>query len=155
MDKLKTYWPLIALLGISVLFGLAMSGGRPVLFMHASMGFALIIFATLKIFTPSKFADGFAMYDLLAKHFRPYAYVYPYIELALGFAWLLVFRPVETAWATIAVFGFGAVGVLLAIKNKLNVNCACMGNVLQVPLSTVTLWEDMLMIGMSIALLQS
>jgi len=153
MDQVKKYWPLIVLISVSALMAGILGRTNPNLLMHAFMGFSLILFATLKLFNPSKFADGFQMYDLLARYFRPYAYIYPLLELALGIAWFTFLEPKYTAWATIALFGFGAIGVLIAIKNKLNVNCACMGNVLQVPLSTVTLFEDFLMIGMSAAML--
>lgn len=153
MQEVKKYWPLIVLFLVAIIFGGVMSRGIPPIWMHASMGFALIMFATLKLFNPSKFADGFQMYDMLAKNFRPYAYVYPLIELALGFAWAIIYQPYYTAWATIVIFSIGLIGVLFAIHKGLNVNCACMGNVLQVPLSTVTVWENMLMITMSIIML--
>lgn len=147
---MKNYWPLAVLVGVSALAGFAIAPLSIDAWMHAFMGVALIIFASLKLFNPSKFADGFQMYDLLAKPFRPYAYVYPYIELFLGLAWLAQVQAlVWVYWATVIVFGFGALGVLFALKRGLNVNCACMGNVLNVPLSHVTLGEDVAMIAMS------
>jgi hypothetical protein len=51
------------------------------------------------------------------------------------------------------VFTFGAVGVVLALRRGLDIACPCMGNVLSVPLSTVTLTEDVLMVAMAIMLL--
>jgi hypothetical protein len=54
---------------------------------------------------------------------------------------------------TILILGAGAVGVILALRKGLNVRCACMGTVLNVPLSTVTLTEDLGMVAMSVLLL--
>jgi hypothetical protein len=51
------------------------------------------------------------------------------------------------------VFSFGSVGVLHAIKNKLDINCPCMGTILNVPLSTVTLSEDIIMVLMAVYML--
>ncbi len=113
--------------------------------MHGFMGVALCIFASLKLFTPDKFKAGFQKYDLLAQNVPAYGYVYPYIELALGLAYLGHIAPDATYVATIAVFAFSALGVGVALKRGHNVNCACMGNVLSVPLSTVTLFEDVVM----------
>lgn len=39
----------------------------------------------------------------------------------------------------------GAIGVVLVLRKGLDIACPCMGNVLSVPLSTVTLSEDGLM----------
>lgn len=107
----------------------------------------------LKIFHPSHFADGFQMYDLIAKKFRGYAYIYPYIELALGLAYLSFFHPHLTYSITVLVMGISALGVTKALRNGLKVNCACMGTILSVPLSTVTLTEDIVMGAMALLML--
>ena len=98
------------------------------------------------------FADGFQMYDLLAKRFRPYAVAYPFIELTLGLAYLTFWRPTTVYAATIVVLGFGALGVINALRRGLDIECACMGTVLQVPLSTVALAEDLGMVLMALAM---
>jgi hypothetical protein len=117
--------------------------------MHDFMGFFLTQFALLKLFDLPGFADGFQMYDLLAKPFRPYALAYPFIELALGLGFLAGWRPAILYPATVVVLGFGALGVARALLKGLDVNCACMGNILKVPLSTVALVEDLGMAAMA------
>jgi hypothetical protein len=152
----KTYWPLFALIGIAVLAASALTHGQRAGFhgwMHFFMGFFLCQFAMLKLFQPNQFADGFQMYDLVAKKARAYAYVYPYIELALGLAYLSFISPVLVYLVTIVVMGVGAIGVLKALKTGLKVNCACMGTILNVPLSTVTLTEDIGMGAMALLML--
>ena len=153
---IKDYWPLAALILITAVSAGAITfsvAGGFMAWMHYFMGLFLMVFAMLKIFTPSAFADGFQMYDLLAKRSRPYAYIYPYIELALALGYLSFAFPTVVSTATIIVMMFGAVGVIKALRKGLDINCPCMGSVLSVPLSTVTLTEDFGMAGMALIML--
>jgi hypothetical protein len=126
---------------------------NPARALHAFMGFFLVVFALLKLFDLSGFADGFQMYDLLAHHVRLYAVIYPFLELTLGLAYLAFWRPVVVYIATVMLLGFGALGVIVALRRHLDVNCACMGTTLKVPLSTVALVEDLGMALMAAAML--
>ncbi len=150
----RDYLPLVALIAVAALaatargfsYEPATSGLR---WMHDFMGFFLVVFALLKFFDLPGFADGFQMYDLLAKRWRPYALVYPFIELALGLGFLAEWRPDILYPATVAILVFGALGVIRALAKGLDVKCACMGNILKVPLSTVALTEDLGMAAMA------
>lgn len=147
---LSNYWPLVSLILIAMAAAGALNWqaqGSIMAWMHYFTGFFLCSFAMLKLFHPAAFADGFEMYDLLAKRYRFYGYVYPFIELGLGLAYLAFFRPWLTYIITIVVMLFGAIGVISALRRGLDINCPCMGSVLDVPLSTVTLTED---IGMAV-----
>lgn len=121
--------------------------------MHLFMGFFLINFSMFKLFNIPGFADGFQMYDLLAKRFRPYAFIYPFLELGLGLAYLSEIALVPTYIFTIVLMSFGALGVFVALKHQLKISCACMGTVLDVPLSTVAVVEDLGMTAMAISML--
>lgn len=153
---LSDYRPLLVLILVSAAVGYAVSRSflpGMVGWMHGAMGVFLCVFAMLKLFHPGAFADGFAMYDLLAHRWRPYAYLYPYLELFLGLAYLGFFAPTLTYVLTLLLLGFSAVGVVSALRRGLDINCPCMGSVLDVPLSTVTLTEDLGMIAMALMLL--
>lgn len=155
-SSLKKYWPLISLIIVSILAAFALNwqtGGGMQVWMHYFMGVFLLIFSTLKLFHPGDFADGFEMYDIIAKRSRIYAYCYPLIELMLGLAFLSFFLPILTYLVTIAILSIGAVGVVQALQKGLDINCPCMGTVLEVPLSTVTLTEDIGMAVMAFILL--
>jgi methylamine utilization protein MauE len=155
--SLTDYWPLVSLVLVSALAALAIAAGFGQTtmrnYMHAYMGVFLIFFALLKIFDLEGFKDGFAMYDLIAMRNSAWGYVYPLIELALGLAYLAFLWPRAIYVATIIVFTFGAIGVILGLRKGLDIACPCMGNVLTVPLSTVTLTEDGLMAAMALSLL--
>lgn len=153
----RDYIPLFALLIVSVLVAAAIyrsygPGVNLVRATHAFMGFFLVVFALLKLFDLPGFADGFQMYDLLAKRVRAYAYIYPFLELALGLAYLAFWQPATVYLVTFLVLGFGALGVIDALRRGLDVDCACMGNTLKVPLSTVALVEDLGMAAMALVM---
>jgi methylamine utilization protein MauE len=157
--SVSDYWPLVSLILVSALAALSVVAGSGQTtmrgFMHAYMGVFLIFFALLKIFDLEGFKDGFAMYDLIAMRNSTWGYVYPFIELSLGLAYFAFLWPGAIYLATIIVFTFGAVGVILALRKGLDIACPCMGNVLAVPLSTVTLTEDGVMVAMALSLLLS
>ncbi|KTD15535.1 glutaredoxin [Legionella gratiana] len=154
--SLKKYWPLISLIIISLLAALSINwqvGGDMLVWMHYFMGIFLVIFSALKLFHPLDFADGFEMYDIIAKRSRIYAYCYPLIELLLGLAYFSFFLPILTYLITIIILIIGAIGVIKGLQQGLDINCPCMGTVLDVPLSTVTLTEDIGMALMAFILL--
>lgn len=147
--KLKRYLPLLVLIAVAALGALAIVS-RSIGLMHWMqffMGLLFCQFSMLKLFNPLQFADGFQKYDWIAKHFRGYAYLYPLIELGLGIGYLSGSYPLAVNILTIAITGIGAFGAIRALNAGLDVRCACMGTILDVPLSTVTLTEN---IGMGI-----
>ncbi len=155
-ESLSDYWPLISLILVALAAGLAITysvNGGVMQGMHYFMGFFLSVFALLKLFHPDAFADGFEMYDIIAKRTRTYGYIYPFIELALGLAYLSFIAPTATYIATILVMGIGTIGVVKALREGLDINCPCMGSILDVPLSTVTLTEDIGMAAMAVLML--
>lgn len=121
--------------------------------MHDFMGFFLVIFSMFKFFDLRGFADGFQKYDLLAKAFRPYAFAYPFLELTLGLGFLSVLQLTTVYTATLILFTFSSIGVIKALLQGLDLQCACLGTVLKVPLSTVALVEDLAMALMSAGML--
>ncbi len=153
-NRWRDYLPLLVLLGVTALVAWAKNqvygnGTGALHGMHDFMGFFLVIFSLLKLFDLPGFADGFQMYDLLAKPFRPYALGYPFIELALGLGYLAEWRPAILYPVTVMVMSFGALGVIRSLVKGLDLQCACMGNILKVPLSSVALTEDLGMAAMA------
>jgi hypothetical protein len=86
---------------------------------------------------------------VLAKPVRAYAYLYPFIELALGLGYLARWQPTLIYSVTVIVMTFGTLGVIRALTKRLDIQCACLGTVLSVPLSTVALTEDLGMAAMA------
>ena len=74
-------------------------------------------------------------------------------QLGLGLAYLANFAPTFTNSITLLVMGFSAIGVIRAVRNKTKIRCACLGTVFQLPMSTVTIIEDVGMVLMAAAML--
>lgn len=115
---------------------------------HFMAGFFLV-FSFFKLLDLQGFADSYSTYDIIAKKWRAWGYIYAFIELALGFAFLTGFSPLLTNGVTFVVMSVSIIGVLQSVLNKRKIKCACLGAVFNLPMSTVTIIEDLLMIGMS------
>jgi hypothetical protein len=153
----ETYFPLILVLLYLTGF-VALSQFRAGRFnwmasMNAFMGGFFVVFSFFKLLNIRGFADAYRSYDLVAAKFPAYGYLYPVLELTLGVCYLTSFAPLATNIATGAVMSMGAAGVLKSLLNKTRIQCACLGTVFNLPMSKVTLVEDLLMVGMSVAMI--
>ncbi len=119
---------------------------------HFMAGFFLV-FSFFKMLNLKAFAESYVMYDVVARKIPAWAYVYAFVELALGIAFLIDFNPFVTNLVTVVVMTASIIGVLQTVLNKKKIQCACLGAVFNLPMSTVTIIEDGLMIAMSVAML--
>ena len=108
----------------------------------------------LKLRDVETFSTMFLNYDLLARRWVPYGYIYPFAELAAG---VLMAAGVLT-WlaAPLGLFigGIGAVSVFKAVYvDKRELKCACVGGDSNVPLGFVSLTENLMMIAMAVWML--
>jgi len=119
---------------------------------HFMAGFFLV-FSFFKMLDLRGFASSYAMYDVLAKKLPIYGYIYPFIELAMGASYLLGYRPMLVNAITLFVMLFSSIGVILAVTNKQKIRCACLGSGFNLPMTTVTIIEDLLMAAMAALML--
>lgn len=150
---LSTYKPLLIIATFIGSVSIITSGGHTSIAMNNFMAGFFLVFSFFKFLDLKGFAVSYAMYDVLAKKVPAYGYVYPFLELALGLAFLTGFNPTITNWSTLMIMGFSSVGVIQSVVNKQKIRCACLGAVFNLPMSTVTIVEDLLMVAMSGALL--
>ena len=108
-----------------------------------------IVFSFFKFLDLKGFARSYTMYDLLAKKWKGYGYVYPFLELGLGVLYLTAINLPATHVATIIIMGFSSIGVIRNILSPNQVQCACLGTIFKLPLGRVTLVEDLLMVAMA------
>jgi len=121
--------------------------------MRVSMAAFFLIFGFFKVINLTGFAQAYGMYDLIAKQFTWYAYIYPFIELALGFAYLFKWRLPVVNWITFALMLISAAGVFNELSHGRKLMCACLGAVFKVPMTYVTLAEDLIMAAMAAAMI--
>ncbi|MDE1870390.1 MAG: hypothetical protein KGH71_05430 [Candidatus Micrarchaeota archaeon] len=112
-----------------------------------------LVFSGFKLIDVKGFAEGYSMYDLLAGRIFQYGYVYPFIELGFGLAFLTSFQVANVTLIEIVVMGFSGLGVIRSMLKKQKIQCACLGTIIKIPLGTVTLLEDFGMVLMGIGLL--
>lgn len=119
---------------------------------HFMAGFFLV-FSFFKLLNLQGFADSYSTYDIIAKRWRGYGYLYAFIELFLGISYLTGFSPLFVNWLTFIVMSISLIGVLQSVLNKRKIKCACLGDVFNLPMSTITIIEDVLMILMALFML--
>jgi len=122
-------------------------------FMSIFMGGFFLTFSFFKLLDLKGFAESYAMYDLVAGKFKAWGYAYAFIELSLGLAYVTSYNPFITNWITLVVMSVSIIGVLRSVLNNKKIKCACLGAVFNLPMSTVTIVEDALMIVMSAVML--
>lgn len=149
---LATYYPLLLIIGLISIVSLKGASGLHGWMLHFMAGF-FIVFSFFKLLDLNGFRDAYATYDLLAKRWNGYGYTYPFLELGLGLAFLFQYELLFALYFSIVLMGFSSLGVVQALREKRKIRCACLGTVLNLPMSTITLVEDLGMVGMSVLML--
>ena len=123
--------------------------------MNRVMGTIFIVFGALKIVNLKGFVKIFAKYDLVGKHSSVYGYMYPFIEILLGLSFFYKDHRMKSYILTIILMIIGMVGVFLSMRKGVSLRCGCLGSFLHVPLSYVTVSENIVMLAMASYLLKS
>jgi glutaredoxin len=157
--KATTYRPVAALFAMTALMALAVSQAvyaTPLTLRAVEwfVAFSMAVLALLKLQNVESFATMFLNYDLLAKRWVPYSYVYPFAE---GLAGVLMIAGVAV-WASVPIAlvigGIGAMSVVKAVYiDRRELKCACVGGSSNVPLGFLSLTEHLMMIGMALWML--
>ena len=122
-------------------------------FLSSFMGVFFFVFSIFKLSSLKEFAYGFQSYDLLAKKSFIYSFSYPFIQLVLGFVYLLGLNNTGVDVFVVAISLISAIGVVQALKSGNKIHCVCLGNVIKLPLSTISFVEDFGMAAMAITML--
>ena len=117
--------------------------------MRHFMAAFFLVFSFFKLLNLKGFAESYAMYDILARRFPSWAYIYAFIELALGIGYMIDFNPIVINTVSFFVMSVSIIGVLKIVLNKQQIQCACLGDIFHLPMSIVTIIEDALMIIMA------
>ncbi|MEH6716828.1 glutaredoxin [Parasphingorhabdus flavimaris] len=151
-----SYQPVIALFTMTLLMALAaafVATGTwfSILTVEWFVAFSMCGLAYLKLRDIESFSTMFLNYDLLARRWVRYSYLYPFGEALAG---VLMIAGVAM-WLAIPVALFigtiGAVSVFYAVYiQKRELKCACVGGDSNVPLGFISLTENIFMIGMAL-----
>ncbi len=155
--SITTYKPLILIVVfITAISGLAQYPSKAfsgMLWMQYFMAGFFIVFAFFKLLNIKGFASSYSMYDIIAGKWYSWGYIYPFVELTLGVLYLLNIAPFATNLATVIILGVSSIGVIKSNLDKKKIKCACLGDVFNLPMSTVTIVEDLTMVAMALFML--
>lgn len=150
----QTYKPLLVVFAYILIFSTAyqihLGSFSAHMFMNHLMAGFFIGLSFFKFLDLKSFATAFANYDPLAKKWKPYGAIYPFIELTLGFLYIADQFLILANIMTIIVLGMTTVGVYQKIKSKSQFQCACLGAGFNLPLSNVTIIENLSMVAMAL-----
>lgn len=148
-----TYKPILLvfayILGVTVIAEVYDGSFNVMTWMRYFMAGFFLVFSFFKLLDLTSFAASYSSYDIVAKKWLGWGYIYPFIELLLGLLFLLNFDIILTNMATFMLMGVSSIGVIQSLRAKRKFKCACLGAVFNLPMSTITLVEDLLMVGMS------
>ncbi|MEO8514270.1 MAG: MauE/DoxX family redox-associated membrane protein [Ignavibacteria bacterium] len=137
------------LIGITVINELSKGRFNMMSSLNVFMGGFFLVFSFFKLLDLKGFAYSYMSYDIIAKKWLGWGFIYPFIELSLGLAFLFHFDHTITNIATIVVMGVSSIGVIQSLAAKKKIQCACLGTVFNLPMSNITLIEDLLMVVMA------
>ena len=156
-EEKKSLYPLFLIvgyiIGVVVFAGYSSDNLSYSWLMRQFMAGFFITFSFFKLLDLEGFVSAFRGYDLVARRYPAYGWAYPFIELVLGVSYLTGILLVPAYIATIIIMGVGAIGVLKVLLNKNSIQCACLGTVLNLPMTKVTLIENTTMVIMAALML--
>jgi glutaredoxin len=155
-EDATSYQPVIAIFAVAFLMAMAISwyAFGTVLTVRAFEWFIAIsmcVLAVQKLQDVESFSTMFLNYDLLARRWVRYGYLYPFGEALAGV--LMIAGALMWIASPVALFigTIGAVSVFKAVYlDKRELKCACVGGSSNVPLGFVSLTENLMMMAMAI-----
>lgn len=155
-DK-KTYRPVLAVFAVAALLSLAANFATTgtavsIRTLEWFVAFSMGILAVLKLQNLEQFSNMFLGYDVLARRYVRYSYVYPFAE-AFSAIMMVAGNMAGLIAAPVALF-IGSVGAFSVFKavyiEKRDLKCACVGGGANVPLGFISLTENLAMMGMGV-----
>lgn len=155
-EEAESYRPIVALFTVTFLMAVGAASvvedqWLSVRALEWFVAFTMCGLGYLKLRDIESFSTMFLNYDLLARRWVRYSYIYPYAETGAG----LLMIPAVLNWVSVPVALFiGTVGAASVIKavylDRRELKCACVGGGSGVPLGFVSLTENLAMIAMAV-----
>jgi glutaredoxin len=156
--KARSYTPVLTVFAVAALLALVMGWlTGAVISWRTPQGFigvSMVLLAMLKLQNLESFSTLFLNYDLLARRWVPYSYLYPFAELGAGL--LMTAGVLKIVSIPIALL-IGVIGALSVVKavyiDRRELKCACVGGDANTPLGFLSLTENLMMVGMAVGML--
>ena len=147
-NKLKKFLPLVIIFSSIIIFTVVatyLHGFSLEFAMRMMMGSFFLVFGAFKVFNLKAFADAYSTYDIVAMRSRSYAFIYPFLELLLAVLYLSNMGGIYRDIFTFLLMSVSTIGVVIKLRQREEIPCACLGMVFKIPMTWVTLIEDVLM----------
>lgn len=151
-----TYRPVLAIFAMAFLIVAAISWAAygsvlRIGLLESFIAMSMTLLALQKLKDVEGFSTMFLNYDLLAKRWVRYGYIYPYAEGTAGLLMLAGVLPWFSGPMALIIGGIGAASVIKAVYiDKRELKCACVGGDTNVPLGAISLTENVMMVLMGI-----
>lgn len=155
-EYIKLYLVFAFILLLSILMSHAEGSWHWMILLDYVMGIFFLTFGLFKLFEFQTFANGYKAYDLIAQRLSVWGYIYPFVEIALGVLYILHIAPLWLNVFTVILLSINAIGVWRTTSRTSRhdmPHCLCLGSVIQLPLSTISLLENVLMGAMAMSML--
>lgn len=155
-NKYKKLIPLFYVFLLIFLFPLIrqdLGNVNGMLYMMDFMGIFFIVFGLFKLIDLKGFVMGFQQYDFVAKRFHSYGYFYPFIEVALGILYLMGYMFLLQNLLALVLALIGIITAYKYIDHEDDIRCVCLGTLFDLPMTWVTLSENLLMFFMVLFML--
>ena len=155
-EDATSYQPVIAIFSVAALLGLAISWYAlgelfTVQAVEWFVSLCMAFLAVQKLQDIRSFSTMFLNYDLLARRWVRYGFIYPFGEALAGILMVAHALPIVSVPVSLFIGTVGAVSVFKAVYiDKRELKCACVGGSSNVPLGFVSLTENLFMIGMGL-----
>lgn len=108
-----------------------------------------LLLGGLKIVNVRGFAAMFEKYDPIASVVPQWGYVYPFVEVWMGLAYLLRTGVQIANVLVVILLGVGLIGIWRTLREHRGVACACLGGWFTVPVTWLTFAENASMVAMA------
>lgn len=159
MQRGTTYQPIIAIFSTTLLMAIAVAyaktGGFPLIeIAEFFIAISMCVLGIMKLRDLFSFTNQFIGYDLLARKWLSYAYIYPFVETGAGILMIAGALTWLSAPAALIIGTIGGISVFKAVWiDKRELKCACVGGDSNVPLGFISFTENVMMVGMALWML--
>src|SRR5258708_5264471 len=132
--SLKSYLSLVIIIGLILLTSLTLAYKDMLTGVFSLSSFIsyfmigfFLTFSGFKLMDIKGFAEGYSTYDLLARKWFGYGYIYPFIELFLGLMMILTPQSKPLLVSEFLIMVFSGIGVAIKLAKHEKFHCACLG----------------------------
>ncbi len=137
------------LLMTTIIIAFVTSNFSPMNLMSHYMAGFFLTFSFFKFLNLKGFSKAFQTYDLIAKQWNPYGYIYAFLELTWGILYLVSPHSMLLNICVLFILSLSSIGVWKALRSQKEIQCACLGTLFNLPMTHVTMVENISMISMA------